>query len=92
MNVSLPCRRTTLFFSAPRQLTHELTRMHSQLQKFSVALEQMSEDNRVDHPHRHSALSETKKHVKLVSIWWGAPPVCSFTVVATNQAAADKLN
>ncbi|KAK3919375.1 Nonribosomal peptide synthetase 8 [Frankliniella fusca] len=48
------------------KLAHELTRMHTQLQKFSVALEQMSEDNRLDNPMRHNALSETKKHVKLL--------------------------
>ena len=58
------------------QLAHELTRMHTQLQKFSVALEQMSEDNRKDDPLRHNALSKTKNYVKMVSTR-GAARRCS---------------
>ncbi|XP_034234055.1 uncharacterized protein LOC117641061 [Thrips palmi] len=49
-----------------QKLAHELTRMHTQLQKFSVALEQMSEDNRRDDPLRHGALSKTKNYVKML--------------------------
>lgn len=41
--------------------------MHTQLQKFSVAMEQISADSRLEAPLRHDALTKTKIYVKMVS-------------------------